>query len=138
MLSMSRTPAMRHYRTRTIWLALLYALTLCSAVYCFKHQLVSGPAAWIVGTLPALAIIGVFVAIGRYLVEEQDEYLRMLMVRQTLWASGFALSAATLWGFLEAFDLVGHIEPFYVAVLWFGGLGLGRCANRLFGADAAL
>ncbi|MEG3176310.1 hypothetical protein U1872_08725 [Sphingomonas sp. RB3P16] len=135
---MSRTVAARRYRTRTLWLAMLYAAALLGAVYAFKHQIVAGPAAWIVAILPALPIIGVFVAIGRYLVEEPDEYLRMLMVRQTLWASGFALSAATLWGFLEAFDLVGHLEPFYVAVLWFGGLGLGRCATRLSGSDAAL
>jgi hypothetical protein len=34
--------------------------------------------------VPALLIIGIFFAIGRYLIEEQDEYLRLLMVRQTL------------------------------------------------------
>jgi hypothetical protein len=55
----------------------------------------------------------------------------MLMIRQTLWASGFALSLATLWGFLESFDLVGHVAAYYVAILWFGGLGLGALANRL-------
>ena len=66
--------------------------------------------------LPALPIIGIFGAIGRYLVEEQDEYVRMLMVRQTLWASGFALSVATIWGFLESFDLVGHVDGYYVAI----------------------
>ncbi len=53
------------------------------------------------------------------------------MIRQTLWASGFALSIATVWGFLESFELVAHVESFYVAVLWFGGLGLGGVANRL-------
>lgn len=128
---MSRTVATRRYQARVIWLSLLYAAALLGAVYGFKHQLVAGPIAWIVAVLPALPLIGVFAAIGRYFVEEQDEYLRMLMVRQTLWASGFALSAATLWGFLEAFDLVRHVEAYYVAVLWFGGLGLGRCANTV-------
>ena len=60
------------------------------------------------------------------------------MVRQTLWASGFALSVATIWGFLENFDLVGHVEAYYIAVLWFGGLGLGACINKLtLGATAA-
>jgi hypothetical protein len=68
---------------------------------------------------------------GRYLVDEQDEYVRMLTVRQTLWATGFALSIATVWGFLESFDMVGHIESYYVATLWFGGLGFGSLMNRL-------
>lgn len=128
---MSRRSAIRRYNVRVLWLSLLYAVLLCGAVYGFNRHLLSGPAAWIAGILPALPIIGIFVAIGRYLIEEQDEYLRMLMVRQSLWASGFALSLATLWGFLEAFDLVGHIESYYVAVLWFGGLGLGSCMNKL-------
>lgn len=127
----ARSPAIRRYNHRVIVLSLLYAAALLAAVYAFKHHLVSGPVAWVAAVLPALAIIGVFVAIGRYLIEESDEYLRVLMVRQTLWASGFALSIATIWGFLESFELVGHVESYYVAVLWFGGLGLGACANKL-------
>ena len=55
----------------------------------------------------------------------------MMMVRQTLWASGFSLSIATIWGFLESFDMVGHVPVYWVSVLWFGGLGLGSCVNKL-------
>jgi len=129
---MSRfTPAQRRYNRRVLWLSLVYALLLFGAVYAFRRDLLAGPVAWAAAILPALPIVGIFAAIGLYLAEEQDEYVRMLMVRQTLWASGFALSLATIWGFLESFRLVGHVESFYVAVLWFGGLGLGACANRL-------
>ena len=128
---MAHSPATRRYNHRVILLSLVYALSLLGAVYGFKHHLFAGPVAWGVALLPALSIIGIFAAIGLYLVEETDEYLRVLMVRQTLWASGFALSIATVWGFLESFELVQHIESYYVAVLWFGGLGLGACANRL-------
>ncbi|MBA3669830.1 MAG: hypothetical protein H0W71_07180 [Sphingomonas sp.] len=124
------TPWIR-YNFRVVWLSLAYSIFLVGAVYGFKHDLLSGPVTYIAAILPALPIIGIFAAIGFYLVEEQDEYVRMLMVRQTLWASGFALSAATIWGFCEAFDLAGHVEAYYVAVLWFGGLGLGACINRL-------
>lgn len=128
---MPSTPAIKCYNTRVIWLSLLYAAFLMGAVYAFNHQLIAGPLAYLAAILPALPIIGIFAAIGRYLIEEQDEYVRMLMVRQTLWASGFALSLATIWGFLESFDLAGHIDAYYIAVAWFGGLGLGACINRL-------
>jgi len=134
---MVTSPATRRYNRRVIILSVTYAVVLVSAVYAFKNQLISGPATWVVAVLPALPIIGIFVAIGRWLVEETDEYLRMLMIRQTLWASGFSLSLATLWGFLENFDLVGHIESYYVAVLWFAGLGLGSLMNRLTMRDRA-
>jgi hypothetical protein len=134
---MASSPATRRYNRRVIFLSVVYAAVLIAAEYAFKHRMISGVVAWIVAALPALPIIGIFVAIGRLLVEETDEYLRMLMVRQSLWASGFALSLATLWGFLESFDLVGHIESYYVAVLWFGGLGLGSVMNRLTLRDPA-
>ena len=128
---MNRSPAIKSYNRRVVWLSLFYALFLFGAVYAFNHHLLNGVAGYIAAVLPALPIIGIFAAIGRYLVEEQDEYVRMLMVRQSLWASGFALSVATIWGFLESFDLVSHIDAYYIAVLWFGGLGLGSCMNKL-------
>ena len=126
----ARTPAWKRYNWRSIWLSMAYAVFLIGAVYGFKHRLIPGPLTYLVAILPAVPIIGLFVAMGRYLAEEQDEYVRMLMIRQALWASGFALSAATIWGFLESFDLVGHVDAYYVAVAWFGGLGLGACINK--------
>ena len=128
---MRGSPAWKRYNWRLIWLSLVYAIFLVAAVYGFKHQLVSTPATYLVAILPALPIIGIFLAIGRYLVEEQDEYVRMLMVRQTLWASGFALSLATAWGFLESFDLVGHADGYYVVIAWYFGLGVGGIVNKL-------
>jgi hypothetical protein len=128
---MSQSLAQRRYNKRVIWLSLLYAVTLVGAVYAFKHHLVSGPVAWVAAVLPGLSIVGIFGAVGLYLAEEQDEYVRAMTARQTLWASGFALSIATIWGFLESFELVGHVESYWVSILWFGGLGLGTCANRL-------
>ena len=127
----ARTQAWKRYNIRAIWLSLAYAAFLLPAVYGFKHQLIGGPAAYLVAVLPALPIIGIFAAIGRYLVEEQDEYVRMLMVRQTLWASAFALSVATTWGFLDNFGLVGHVDGYWIAILWFFGLGLGGIYNKL-------
>ena len=128
---MAMSPASKRYNIRVIWLSLLYGAFLIPAVYGFKHQLVPGALKYAVAILPALPIIGIFGAIGRYLVEEQDEYVRMLMVRQTLWASGFALSLATAWGFLESFDLVGHADGYYVVIAWYFGLGVGGIVNKL-------
>ena len=123
--------AMKRYNWRMIWLSLAYAVFLIGAVYGFKHHLFEGPIAWVAAILPALPIIGIFAAMGRYLIEEQDEYIRMILVRQTLWASGFALSVATVWGFLENFDLVEHVDAYSVAIVWFFGLGIGSIVNRI-------
>lgn len=134
---MGHSTAWKQYNRRLIWLSLLYAVFLITAVYGFKHQLVPGGLKYLVAMLPAFPIIGIFGAIGRYLVEEQDEYVRMLMVRQTLWASAFTLSIATIWGFLDNFALVGHVDGYWIAVLWFVGLGLGALYNKLTLGHAA-
>jgi hypothetical protein len=128
---MIRTAAWKRYNWRVVGLSLLYVLFLFAAVYGFNHKLVPDPLKYFVAVLPALPIMGIFGAIGRYLVEEQDEYVRMLMVRQTLWASAFALSIATTWGFLDNFGLVGHADGYWIAILWFLGLGLGGIYNNL-------
>ena len=126
-----RTAAWKRYNWRVIWLSLLYALFLIIAVYGFKHRLVPDALKYVIAVLPALPIIGIFAALGRYLVEEGDEYVRMLMVRQILWASGFTLSIATAWGFLDNFGLVGRVDGYWIIVLWYFGLALGAFYNKL-------
>jgi hypothetical protein len=119
-----------HYNVRILGLSVAYVVLLFGADWLFRQHRIGGAAAYAVAVLPALPIVGVFVAIGRYLIEERDEYLRMLMVRQSLIATGLTLAVATVWGFLESFGLAPHVDAFYVAVLWFLGLGVGSIANR--------
>ncbi|MBX7458619.1 hypothetical protein K3152_10215 [Qipengyuania sp. 1NDH17] len=81
--------------------------------------------------MPGLAICGVFWAIGRLILDEKDEFIRMLIVRQTLIATGFALGFATIWGFLEAGEVVPHIPAYWFAVAFFGGQFIGAVSNRI-------
>ena len=126
-----RSGAIRRYRLRIGAATAAYVVTLTAALRFVGGHQVSGIAAYALALLPGLSVAAMFWAIGRLLVEESDEYLRMLMVRQALIATGFTLGLSTMWGFLENFGLVPHVETFYIAVLWFGGLGLGACYNRL-------
>jgi hypothetical protein len=57
--------------------------------------------------------------------------MRMLAVRQQLIAAGFALSVASVWGTLEMFELVPHVEAFFVVMLWALGIFVGMIANRI-------
>ena len=126
---MANSVAVRRYSQRVMVLMFLYAASLMAVVYSFGRHLLTGPPAYVAAVLPALPIIGIFVAMGRYLIEETDEYLRMLMIRQSLIASGFMLSIVTAWGFLEGFGLVPHIVSYYAAVLWFAGMWVGLGYN---------
>lgn len=81
--------------------------------------------------MPGLAICGVFWAIGRLILDEKDEFIRVLIVRQTLIATGFALGLATIWGFLETGNVVPHIPAYWFAVAFFFGQFIGAVSNRI-------
>jgi hypothetical protein len=129
---MTAASAGSRYNRRVLGLSVAYVVFLFGAQWLFGQHRIGGMAAYVVAVLPALPIVGVFAVIGRYLIEEQDEYLRMLMVRQSLVATGLTLAVVTVWGFLESFGLVPHVAAFYVAVLWFLCLGVGSIANRVW------
>src|SRR3954471_2674397 len=128
---MSHNPALRRYVRRIAVATLCYLVTLFAAVRFVRDDSITGPTAYLLGILPGLSVAGFFWAVGRLIVEQTDEYLRLLLVRQVLVATGFTISLVTVWGFLENFRLVGHVDAYYVAILWFVGLGLGSIANRL-------
>ncbi len=93
----------------------------------------------VLALLPGLAILGVLWAVGRLIVEETDEFLRMLTVRQSLIATGLALSAASIWGFLQAGDIAPPVDLYWVTIIWFLGLGVGAIVNRVqFGTWGAV
>ena len=125
------SPAQRRYTLRVSVAMAAYIVTLTLALRLVGAHAVTGPLAYVLALLPGLSVAAVFWAVGRLLVEEKDEYVRMLLVRQALVATAFTLSVSTMWGFLENFELVPHVDAFYIAVLWFGGLGLGSLYNRL-------
>jgi hypothetical protein len=129
---MGDAPAGRRYNQRIVGLSVAYVALLFAADWLFRQHRIDGAAAYAIAVLPALPIVGIFVVIGRYLIEEHDEYLRLLMVRQSLVATGLTLALATVWGFLESFGLAPHVAAYFVAIVWFFGLGVGSVANRVW------
>lgn len=127
-----KSPAIRLYLIRLTVLMTLYVVILLAAVTIFRANAVSGLAAYALAVAPALPIIGVFWAVMRFLIEETDEFIRMLLVRQTLFATGFCLTIMTVWEFLQNFELVPQGNGgFGAAFFWFMGLGVGALYNKL-------
>lgn len=123
--------AQRRYIKRVAVFTSLYLATFAALTFLPQLGAIPTPAHFVIAALPGLAIIGVFWAVARLIVEETDEFIRALTVRQTLIASALALSAATVWGFLETADLVPHIDAYWYAVVWFVGLFVGALVNRI-------
>ncbi|WP_240330844.1 hypothetical protein [Sphingorhabdus sp. Alg239-R122] len=125
------SPQIKRYLKRIAILMVLYLIFLFSADYLIDNEMVSGAPAYILALLAGLPVAGMFWAIGMLLIEETDEFLRMLLVRQTLIATGIAMAAASIWGFLENFGLAPHVDSYWWAIIWFGGLGVGALVNKL-------
>lgn len=131
-MAMYKSPALRRYMLRLIALMAAYLVLLFFAVRLFRSGAELGLAAWPLAIAPAIPIIGVFWAVMRLLVEEPDEFIRLLHVRQCLFATGFCLTIVTVWEFLQNFDLVPPGNGgFGAAFFWFVGLGFGALYNRL-------
>lgn len=123
--------AQKRYIKRVMLFSSLYLLSFAIMMFVSESGDPSLALRAVLAVLPGLAIIGIFWAVGRLIVEEQDEFIRMLVIRQSLVATGVALSAASVWGFLEAADIVPHLDAYWIAVAWFFGLFVGAVFNRV-------
>ena len=127
-----RSPAMRRYVIRLAVLMAAYLALLLGSIHLFQQIHPTGVAAYALAIAPALPVVGVFWTVMRLLVEEQDEFVRMLLVRQSLIATGFCLTIVTIWEFLQNFELVPPGNGgFGAAFFWFAGLGVGALYNKL-------
>lgn len=124
-------PAFRAYVRRFFPTMALYVVLVWASPFAIEASGAAGPLLWAIAILPALPLMGVFWIIGRLLIELRDEYVRMLEIRKALVATGFAMSAASAWGFLEVYATAPHLPLFTVPILWFGGLAIGSLVNLL-------
>ncbi|MFL0355042.1 hypothetical protein ACI5KX_01070 [Erythrobacter sp. GH1-10] len=123
--------AQKRYIKRTAIFTSLYLATFGLLVFADLEFRITREVRFALALLPGLAITGVFWTIGRLIVEETDEFIRMLVIRQTLIASAIALTLATVWGFLESADVVPHLDAYWWAVAFFAGLFVGAVVNRI-------
>jgi len=106
-------------------------LSVAAARYLIGQGLVGGPLVWVLALIPGLAMVGMFYACVMLIIEQKDEFIRMLVLRQLIIGTGIALSFAAVWGFLEKFGLVDHIYPLYFVAAFFAGFGFGGLVNRI-------
>jgi len=123
--------AQRRYIKRVAVSTSLYLASFAALTFTEGNTEIPRAARFALAVLTGLAVSGVFWAIARLIIEETDEFLRMLTIRQVLIASAIALSTASIWGFLEAADFVPHFDAYWIAVVWFVGLFVGALVNRI-------
>lgn len=123
--------ASQRYLTRMAIIMAFYLITLFMAEHFIEDRGVTGPLAALLALLPGLSFAGVVWIFGALIVEEQDEFFRLLYVRQGLVATGVSFTLAAIWGFLETYNIVEPVAAFWWPTLWCLGIGVGAVANKV-------
>ena len=132
--SPASSAAYRRY-LRRFWPATgLYVLAIALATWLIPDDAHASVLTVSIALLPGLGILAMIWAMGRLLVELEDEYLKMLEVRKALVATALVLVVASVWGILELYTDVPKLPVFLIFPLWCGGLAVGQLWNRIAGA----
>ncbi len=108
-----------------------YVLGLGIAMWTFRNLDPSVGLTWLLAMLPIVPILAMIYVMGRYVVEERDEYLRHRAIMASLVGLGFVLAIGSFWGFLETFELVPHVPGWWAVPIWALGMGLGQAWQSL-------
>jgi glucose uptake protein GlcU len=128
------SPAKRAYTIRISVSMAAYVVAIFGVVWVINHHPPSGWPRYVLAVLPALPIAGVIWALGRYLQEEADEYLRAVQARIVLRATGVTLVLTTAWGFLETFADGPNVPMYAVLIVFCAALGALQCWTSLIRA----
>ena len=99
-----------------------YAVVLVSGLTLVKAGMPYGMRIFLAFATAAM-ICGVFLTIYRRLMECDDEYQRLLLVKQTLLATGATLGITTFWQFLAVYDVLAE-GPNWFGVIWLAMFGI--------------
>jgi len=111
----------RFFPAMTAYVVVLFA----SLTFIEGHQ-PKGPLLWLLGVAPAIPLLAVIAILGLYLMEETDEFMRMVQVQSMLWGIGLTLAFCTIWGFLENVGVVAHLPLYLIFPIFCGAFGLAQ------------
>jgi hypothetical protein len=119
MPSITTRPSWRRYMLRFTAAMATYIAALLAVDYVVRAGL-APPKPWLylVAIAPAIPVAAVVIIVLRYLLEEEDEYQRMLSIKAYVMATGLTLTVCTGWGFLQDFAGLPQISLHHVFVLF--------------------
>ncbi len=107
----------------------LYVAALFGSILLIRDQHPAGPLLWFIAVLPALPIGGTIVVFLRY-IEQVDEYVRGVVLKRFIVATGLTLFLCTAWGFLEDNAGLHHFSLYLVYPLFWMMFALASAIYR--------
>jgi hypothetical protein len=117
------TPAGRRYAARTMAFMSGYVAVNVAAIFGAFDEIIGKPVAWALALAVAAPVIGQLWA-TLSLMRESDEYVRAVVAKQFILASGLAMAAATVWGFGESYAGAYHLPAWIIYPLFWACFGV--------------
>jgi len=125
------TPAGKRYQRRVMVTMSLYVVVLVAAVLLVKHTHPHGWLLYAIALLPALPLLAMMGALGVYLQEEKDEYVRLITMRSLLVGTAVLLAVIVVSDFLRAISGAAPLAPFASFVTFFLGFGAAQAVQKM-------
>jgi putative oxidoreductase len=119
----SGTPAGKRYVIRTMAFMAGYVAVNVGAIFGAFDDIRSPVAAWGLAAVVSAPVIGQIWA-TLSLMRESDEFVRALIAKQFIIASGLAMAIASFWGFGESYAQAPHIPAWLIYPLFWACFGV--------------
>ncbi|MFZ3485037.1 hypothetical protein [Sphingomonas sp. 3-13AW] len=124
-------PAVKRYTRRMAWAFAAYAAALLAANAIDHGYHPQGANLIALSILPALPIIAIIAIIGRYLVEERDEFVRQRVATSMLFGTGVLLATGTVHNFLSGSGAIDPMPRLWIFPLWCFSWAAAQCVLAL-------
>ena len=122
-LGKSTAPAHKRYVVRTMAFMSGYVAVNVAAIFGAFDDIASPVAAWGLALTVSAPVIGQIWA-TLALMRESDEFVRAVVAKQFILASGLAMAVASVWGFGESYAAAPHIPAWIIYPLFWDCFGL--------------
>ena len=122
-LGKSTSSAHKRYAIRTIAFMSGYVAVNVAAIFGAFDDIASPVAAWALALTVSAPVIGQIWA-TLALMRESDEFVRAVVAKQFILASGLARAVASVWGFGESYAAAPHIPAWIIYPLFWACFGL--------------
>jgi hypothetical protein len=125
------TPAGKRYQRRVMVTMVFYLAVLFAAMYLVKHTHLHGWVLYTISLVPALPLLAMLGALGIYLTEEKDEYVRLMTMRSLLAGTAALLATLVVNDFLRSISGAGALPVFTSWVLFFVVFGVAQAVQTM-------
>ena len=125
MLALGKSTSVAHkrYVVRTMAFMSGYAVVNVAAIFGAFDDIASPVAAWGLALTVSAPVVGQIWA-TLSLMRESDEFVRAVVAKQFILASGLAMAVASVWGFGETYAAAPHLPAWLIYPLFWGCFGV--------------